>query len=219
MFIFNLLGAVCLGAASRILKSKMEKMAAAVVVGVVGIGLLSVPSAVGQERPPDEPLPSDSPSLLSPEVYSVKVRNRGSSGFSISLSIGPGWEAFDGAKLCDPSGLCSVSSPLSSGTYRWPASVYSANPPRGTSTQSYSFTLRPKSRDGWSGGRPFSSDGLEIDVTVYIEVTDGSVSAIYCWLSYPSNYLGPFRRSSCYPPLIYYGTRYEDGWWTSDPSR
>ena len=189
-------------------KSKIEKTAAAVVVGVVGIGLLLAPSAVGQERPPAEPHVGRSLSLLSPEVYSIKVRNRGSSGFSISLSIGPGWEAFDGAKLCDSSGLCSVSSPLSSGTYRWPASVYLANPPRGTSTHSYSFTLRPKSRDGWSGGRPFSSDGLEIDVTVYVEVTNGSVSFIYCYVDYPSYYLGPFRRSDWYPPLLYQGRWY-----------
>ena len=202
---FIALGAVCLGAASRILKSKIEKTAAAVVVGV---GLLSAPLAVGQERPPDEPIPTDLPSLLSPEVYSVKVRNHGSSGFSFSLSIGPGWEAFRGAYLCEPNGHCHVSSPLSSRTFRWPAPVYSANPPRGTSTHSYSFTLKPKSRDGWAGGRPYSSDGLEIDVTVYIEVTNGSVSSIYCYVDYPSNYLGPSRRSDRYPPLLYQGRWY-----------
>ncbi len=197
-------------------KSKIKETAAAVVVGVVGVGLLFAPSAVGQERPPDEPLPSDSPTLLSPYVNSIEVHNHSSSGFSISLDVGSGWEAFDGAYLCEPDGLCRISSPLSSFVFRWPDSVYMANPPRGTSTYSYDFELRPKSRDGWVDGRPFFSDGFEIDVTVYIEVTDGYVSAIYCYVDYPTVYLGPFRRSDYYPPLIYYGTWYDRGFWYSD---
>ena len=65
-------------------------------------------------------------------------------------------------------------------------------------------------------GRPVSSAGLAIDVTVYIEVTDGAVSSIYCWVSYPSTYLGPFRRESYYPYLIYLGTWYVNGFWYSD---
>ena len=152
-------------------------------------------------------------------MSSIEVHNHGSAGFSISLDVSSGWEAFDGAYLCEPDGLCRVTSPLSSFVFRWPAPVYLANPPRGTSTHSYDFELRPKSLDGWVEGRPFLSDGFEIDVTVYIEVTDGSVSAIYCWVSYPTAYLGPFRRESYYPPLIYYGTWYDNGWWYSDPSR
>ena len=40
MPIFKALGAVCLGAASRIFKSKIKETAAAVVVAVVGVGLL-----------------------------------------------------------------------------------------------------------------------------------------------------------------------------------
>lgn len=213
---FNLisLGVVCLGAASHILKSKIEKTAAAVVAGVVGIGLLLAPSVVGQERPPDEPRPSDSPTLLSPYVNSIEVHNHASSGFSISLDVS-GWEAFGGAYLCDVEDRCLHWSPLSSRRFRWPAPVYLANPPEGTSTHSYSFTLKPRLSEGLAEYRPFSSAGLEIDVTVYIEVTDGYVSAIYCYVDYPTVYLGPFRRSDYYPPLIYFGTWYDKGFWYS----
>ena len=72
---------------------------------------------------------------------------------------------------------------------------------------------------GLRDGTIVSSDGLDIDVTVFIEVTDGSVSAIYCWVSYPYTYLGPYRRESYYPYPIYYGTTYVYGWWYSDSSR
>ena len=194
--------------------SKSKEAAPAVAAAVVGIGLLSAPSTVGQTRP------SDSPSLLSPYVNSVEVHNHGSAGFSISLDVGSGWEVFGGAELCEwddsaSTWLCSVSE-FSSDTYRWPASVYLANPPRGTSYHSYDFKLSPKLPVSLAGGRFYSAEGLDIDVTVYIEVTDGSVFAIYCWVSYPSVYLGPFRRSSDYPYLIYQGLTYVDGWWYSD---
>lgn len=119
------LGAICLGAASRILKSKIEKTAA-----VVGVGLLLAPSAVGQERPPAEPRPSDDPSLLSPYVNSIEVHNHASAGFSISLDLGSSWRAFGGAYLCDEDDRCLHWSPLSSRTFRWPAPVYMLNPPR-----------------------------------------------------------------------------------------
>ena len=218
---FNWL-AVCVAA----VVSESKKAVSAVAAAVVGIGLLSAPLAVGQERPPDESLPSDSPSLLSPYVNSVEVHNHSSSGFSISVDFGSGWEAFGGAQLCEwhsfsfggGSWFCFVSD-TSSGTYRWPAPVYLANPPRGTSTHSYDFKIRPKLREGLAEGRPYTSEGLDIDLTVYIEVTDGAVSSIYCWLSYPSTYLGPFRRSSYYPYLIYQGTTYVNGFWYSDSSR
>lgn len=89
-------------------------------------------------------------------------------------------------------------------------------PPRGTSRHSYSFTLQPLVSEGVARGRPFSSAGLEIDVTVYIEVTDGYVSAIYCYVDYPTAYLGPFRRDSYYPYLFYQGNWYANGFWYSD---
>ncbi len=166
--------AVGLDAAATRFSSKMEKTAAAVVVGVVGVGLLFAPLAVGQERPPDEPLPSDSPTLLSPYVNSVEVHDHSSSGFSISVDFGSGWEAFGGAELCEwhsspfgVSGWFCFASNTSSGIYRWPASVYLANPPRGTSTHSYDFKIRPKLKEGLADGRTFSSEGLDIDLTVY----------------------------------------------------
>ncbi len=49
-----------------------------------------------------------------------------------------------------------------------------------------------------------------------IEVTDGSVSTIYCWVSYPSAYLGPYRLESYYPYLLYLGNWYANGFWYSD---
>ena len=199
-------------------KSKIKETAASVVVGVVGVGLLFAPSAVGQ---------TSSRSFLSPYVNSIEVHNEGSAGFSISLDVGSGWEAFGGAAFCypvpdsDPKRVkCSTDSSTRSATYRRPDSVYMLNPPEGTSTHSYDFVVDPLYGGTFdAAGNVVSSDGLDIDVTVYIEVTDGSVSAIYCWVSYPSTYLGPFRRESHYPYLIYYGTTYVYGWWTSDPSR
>ena len=210
---FKALGAVCLGAASRILKSKFEKTAAAVVVGVVGVGLLFAPSAVGQ---------TSSRSFLSPYVNSIEVHNEGSAGFSISLDVGSGWAAFGGSDFCyqDPADgfrWCNTSTSVRSPVYRWPDSVYLAYPPEGTSTESYEFKLRPLYGATFdAAGNIVSSAGLAIDLTVYIEVTDGSVSAIYCWVNYPSTYLGPFRRSDYYPPLIYYGTWYDRGFWSAD---
>ena len=139
--------------ASRIAfsKSKIKETAAAVVVGVVGIGLLFSPSLVGQERPSDEPLPSDSRSLLSPYVNSIEVHNHGSVGFSISLDVGSGWEAFGGANFCYPDpdapdgwDTCSTESSTRSVTFRWPDSVYMLNPPEGTSTHSYNFRIQPE---------------------------------------------------------------------------
>ena len=91
------LGAVCLGAASRILKSKFEKTAAAVVVGVVGIGLLSgslslfaEPIGVGRgvDNPPFE-------NVCAPVVHYVEVTNDGSAGFRVSVSLAShGWDMF-----------------------------------------------------------------------------------------------------------------------------
>lgn len=153
---------------------------------------------------------------MSTYINSVEVHNHSSSGFSISVNLGSGWEAFGGAYLCDSRGHCDSGSLLSSGTFRWPASVYMLNPPRGTSYHSYSFTLQPLVSEGVARGRPFSSAGLEIDVTVYIEVTDGAVSSIYCYVDYPSAYLGPFRRSDYYPYLLYLGNWYVNGFWYAD---
>ena len=196
-------------------KSKIEKTAAAVVVGIVGIGFLFAPSAVGQ---------TSSRSFLSPYVNSIEVHNHASAGFSISVDVGSGWEAFGGARFCyqnpaDDLRWCRTST-FRSPVYRWPDSVYSLYPPEGTSTKSYSFSIDPLSGATFDGeGGIVSFDGLDIDITVvYIEVTDGSVSAIYSYVSYPSTYLGPFRRESYYPYLIYYGTTYINGWWYSDPS-
>ncbi len=196
-------------------KSKIKETAAAVVVGVVGIGLLFAPSAVGQ---------TSSRSFLSPYVNSIEVHNHSSAGFSISLDVGSGWEAFGGANFCYPDpdapdgwDTCSTESSTRSVTYRWPDSVYMLNPPEGTSTHSYNFRIQPEYGGTFdAAGRPVSSAGLAIDVTVYIEVTDGAVSSIYCWVSYPSTYLGPFRLESYYPYLIYQGTTYVDGWWYND---
>lgn len=110
--------------------------------------------AMGQQRLPDEPLPFDAPSLLFPYVNSIEVSNHGSAGFSISLDLGAGWEAFGGAYLCDSNDVCLRWSPLSSRTFRWPASVYMLNPPRGTSYHSYSFTLWPRLDEGVARDRP-----------------------------------------------------------------
>ena len=200
--------------AARIAFSKSKiKETAVVVVGVVGIGLLFAPSSVGQ---------TSSRSFLSPYVDSIEVHNHGSAGFSISLDVGSGWEAFGGSDFCyqDPADdfrWCNTDSSTESPVYRWPDSVYLAYPLEGTSTESYDFKIRPLYGATFdAAGNIVSSAGLEADITVYIEVTDGSVSAIYCWVSYPSTYLGTFRRSSYYPPLIYYGTWYDNGWWYSD---
>ena len=208
-FGFKLL-AVCVAAAVLDLK----KAVSAVVAGVVGIGLLFAPSAVGQT----------SSSFLSPYVNSIEVHNHASAGFSISLDVSSGWEAFGGANFCyqlpAPDSRwrrCHTDSSTRSPTYRWPDSVYMANPPKGTSTHSYSFIVDPFYGATFDvAGNVVSSAGLEIDVTVYIEVTDGSVSSIYCWVSYPSTYLGPFRRGSYYPYLLYLGNWYSNGFWYSD---
>ena len=136
--------------------------------------VLSAPSAVCQTRP------VDAPSLLSPEVNSVKVHNHGSNSFSLSLNIGDGWRAFHGTYLCDWTGWCSVSSSINSDVFRWPAPVYANPAPAGSSTYSYDFKITPKSPIGWAWGCPYSSAGLEIDVILYIEVTNRSVSNIYC---------------------------------------
>ncbi len=89
---FYSLGAVCLGAASRILKSKIEKTAAAVVVGVVGIGLL-----VGSISLFAEPVSEGSRSIntCAPVVSYVEVTNDGSSGFRAKVTLSSnGWEQF-----------------------------------------------------------------------------------------------------------------------------
>ena len=93
MFIFKALGAVCLGAASRILKSKIEKTAASVVVGVVGIGLL-----VGSLSLLSEPV-HDGRRIVNtcaPLVSYVEVTNDGSSGFRVKVMSlrSDGWEQF-----------------------------------------------------------------------------------------------------------------------------
>ena len=65
-------------AASRILKSKFEKMAAAVVVGVVGIGLLASPFLV---------LANDEETNDAPEVLQLYVLNFGSIGFKVKFDV------------------------------------------------------------------------------------------------------------------------------------
>ncbi len=93
MFIFKSLGAVCLGAASRILKSKFEKTAAVVVVGVVGIGLLADPVNL-----PDDPsrtgFPEASMNVCAPVVSSITVTDDGSAGFRVSVDFSHGWDMF-----------------------------------------------------------------------------------------------------------------------------
>ena len=167
---------------------------------------------------------TSSPLFQSPSINSIEVHNHGSAGFSISVDVGSGWEAFGGPSFCyldpDEDEWCSTDSSKESPIYRWPDSVYMLNPPEGTSTESYSFYVEPTAGAvQFADGTTVSSSGLDIEITVFIEVTDGSVSAIYCWTSYPSYYLGPYRVPSYYPYLIYYGTTYVDGWWYSDPSR
>ena len=67
-----------MGAASRILKSKMEKTAAAVVAGVVGIGLLASPFLV---------LGNDEETNDAPEVSCLWVANFGSIGFDVEFDV------------------------------------------------------------------------------------------------------------------------------------
>ncbi len=89
---FYSLGAVCLGAASRILKSKFEKMAAAVVVGVVGIGLLVSPFLVQADDGEDN----------APSVLQINVQNHGSIGFDVEFDVSVPWEdigSFDRFRL------------------------------------------------------------------------------------------------------------------------
>ena len=69
-----------MGAASRILKSKFEKTAAAVVVGVVGIGLLVSPFLV---------LGNDEETNNAPEVSCLWVSNHGSIGFTVEFDVYP----------------------------------------------------------------------------------------------------------------------------------
>ena len=154
-------------------------------------------------------------------LTSIEVHNHGSAGFSISLDVSSGWSALGGPGFCywDPTlrRWCTSETSARSPIYRWPDSVYLANPPEGTSTKSYGFAVRPGvGTFGLSDGTFIYSDDLEIDVTVFIEVTDGSVSAIYCWVSYPSTYYGPYRLESYYPYLLYQGTWYSNGFWYSD---
>ncbi len=95
MFIFKALGAVCLGAASRILKSKFEKTAAAVVVGVVGIGLLVGSISLLAEPVQKGPGSSNIVNVCAPVVHYVEVTNDGSSGLSVSVSLSQhGWDMF-----------------------------------------------------------------------------------------------------------------------------
>ena len=95
MPIFYLLGAVCLGAASRILKSKMEKTAAAVVVGVVGIGLLVGSISLFANPVQSGPFPGQITNVCAPVVSSVTVTDDGSAGLRVSVSISShGWDMF-----------------------------------------------------------------------------------------------------------------------------
>lgn len=172
-------------------------------MAVVGFGLLSVPSAVGQDLSPFDPT-----GLLlgDPEVYSVEVHNHALAGFSVEVDVGPGWGAFGGAGLCyfssRPFPRCCLSyNGLNSPVIRWPAPLYLAYPPSGTSTYSYDFKLVPKLTDGRIEGRYFISLGMEVNLTLYIEVTNGYVSNIYSYVD-----------STWCPPLIYQSRRYNDGW-------
>ena len=81
---FYSLGAVCLGAASRILKSKIKETAAAVVVGVVGIGLLVSPFLVqaNDEEEADK----------APYVSCLWIANSGSIGFEVDFDVSVPWE-------------------------------------------------------------------------------------------------------------------------------
>ena len=65
-------------AASRILKSKIEKTAAAVVVGVVGIGLLASPFLLQA---------NDEETNDAPQVCQLYVLNSGSIGFEVKFDV------------------------------------------------------------------------------------------------------------------------------------
>ena len=62
---------------------------------------------------------------------------------------------------------------------RWTVPLYANLAPLGVSYYSYDFKFVPRERDGLVyGGCIYSSAGLDIHVTLYIEVTNGYVSGI-----------------------------------------
>lgn len=67
-------------------KSKMEKTAAAVVVGVVGIGLLASPFLVQA---------NDEETNNAPSVLQINVQNHGSIGFDVEFDVSVPWADID----------------------------------------------------------------------------------------------------------------------------
>ncbi len=75
-------------------KSKIKETAAAVVVGVVGIGLLLAPVGVlsngidpGRPLPTPQPEPPPPPPNNAPEVGCLWVSNHGSIGFTVEFDV------------------------------------------------------------------------------------------------------------------------------------
>ena len=136
-------------------------------------------------RPPFNLPPFDLTGVLlgDPDVSSAEFHNHSSAGVSLEVNFGTGWCAFGRTGL-----HYFVSSPFS----RWclsysdlespvrPAPVYAHLAHSGVSYYSYDFKLVPKETDGRIGGRWFVSLGMEVNLTVTIEVTNGAVSVLSC---------------------------------------
>ena len=86
--------AVGLDAAATRFSSKFEKVAAAVVVGVVGIGLLVGSLSLLSEPIQHGPFPSQTVNVCAPVVSSVTVTDDGSAGLRVSVDISHGWDMF-----------------------------------------------------------------------------------------------------------------------------
>ena len=92
--------AVGLDAAATRFKSKIEKTAAAVVVGVVGVGLLvgSLSLFADPVSLPDDPpgtgFPGASMNVCAPVISSITVTDDGSAGFRVSVDFSHGWDMF-----------------------------------------------------------------------------------------------------------------------------
>ncbi len=87
--------AVGLDAAATRFLSKIEKTAAAVVAGVVGIGLLLGSISLFAEPVQTGPFPGQVKNVCAPVVSSITVTDDGSAGFRVSVSLASdGWDMF-----------------------------------------------------------------------------------------------------------------------------
>ena len=86
--------AVGLDAAATRCSSKFEKTAAAVVAGVVGIGLLAGSLSLLAEPVQTGPGNKNTKNVCAPVVSSITVTDDGSAGFRVSVSISHGWDMF-----------------------------------------------------------------------------------------------------------------------------